>query len=53
MGPIPTTDMQTSPPLRNAHLDIKDAQCAKENDGHKISSHHITLGRHGRPKGAF
>ena len=40
---LPTKDMQTSPPLlRTDHLDIKDAKCAKKNDGRKISYHLIS-----------
>ena len=35
-GPVPTNDTQT-PPLRRGHLDIKDAQCAENEDGRKIS----------------
>ena len=27
----------TLPPLRSGHLDIKDAKCAKKNDGREIS----------------
>ena len=34
-------DVQT-PHLRSDHLDIKDAQCAKKNDGRKISYHIIS-----------
>ena len=30
-------DMQTPSPLRSGHLDIKDAQCAENKDGRKIS----------------
>ena len=42
IGPVKTKDMQTYLPLRIGHLDIKDAQCAKKNDGHKISYHIIS-----------
>ena len=35
-GCFPTTDLQTLP-LRSGHLDIKDTQCAKKNDGRKTS----------------
>ena len=46
------------PPIRSGHLDIKDAQCDKKNDGHKISYHIISRwgtaavqkGRFERPK---
>ena len=34
--------MQTPPPLRSGHLDIKDAQCAKKNYARKISYHIIS-----------
>ena len=45
------------PPLKSGHLDIRDAQCPK-NDGRKISYHIISglgaaavqKGRFGRPK---
>ena len=46
------------PPIRSGHLDIKDAQCDKKNDGRKTSCHIISRlgaaavqkGRFGRPK---
>ena len=46
------------PPPIIGHLDIKDAQCAKKNDGLKISNHIVSRlgavavqkGRFGRPK---
>ena len=42
------------PPLRNGHLDIRDAQCALKNDWRKISSHTISrLGATGVQKGCF
>ena len=56
-GCLLTTDMQT-PPLRSGHLDIRDALCAKKNEGLKISYHIISRldaaafqnRRFGRPK---
>ena len=41
---VTTKDMQTTPsplPIRNVHLDIKDAQCAETKDVLKISYHII------------
>ena len=32
---------RSPPPLRSGHLEIKDAQCAENNDGRKISYHII------------
>ena len=52
-GCFPTTDMQTPPPLRSGHLDIKDAQYANKMMGGKL---HITSKgdqNHIRSKGAF
>ena len=53
---FPTTDMQTPSPLRSGHIDINDAQCAKKNDGRKISYYIIPrLGARSaqtRPNGA-
>ena len=52
---LPTKDMQTSPPLlRTDHLDIKDAKCAKDKDGRKVSYRIISrLGVAGIQKGHF
>ena len=39
-GPVPTKDMQNSPPpllLRSDHLDIEDAHCAENKYGRKTS----------------
>ena len=44
--------MQTPPPLKSDHLEIKEAQRAKTKDGRKIS-YYIAFGRNGRTKGAF
>ena len=53
LGCYPTIDMQT-PLLRSGHLDTKDAQCAKKNDGRKIPHHIISrLGAAGIQKGRF
>ena len=49
------------PLLRSGHLDIKDAQCAEDKDGRKISYHVVSRlgavgvqkGRFGRPKIQF
>ena len=41
-GCFPTKDMHTLSLLRSSHLDIKDAQCAKKNDGRKILYHSIS-----------
>ena len=48
--------MQTLPFPRNrrGHLDMKDAQCAKKNDGRKVLHHIIScLGTAGVQKGRF
>ena len=44
MGCFPTKNMQTPSlsPLRNGHLDIKYAKCAKNKDRPKISYHIIS-----------
>ena len=43
VGFFPSKDMQTPlSSLKSGHLDIKDAQCAKKNDGRKISNHIIS-----------
>ena len=42
MGCFSTKDMQTSPPLRSGHLDIKDAQCAKTKEVLKKPYHIIS-----------
>ena len=36
-----SADPPAPPPLKSGHLGIKDAQCAKNNDGRKISCHII------------
>ena len=51
LGLFPNYGYADPPPLRSGHLDIKDAQCPKKNDGSKISYHIISrLGRFERPK---
>ena len=41
-------------PIRNGHLDIKDAQCARKNDGRKTSYHIISrIGATAVKKGRF
>ena len=40
-GFFSSTDLQT-PLFRSRHLDIKDAQCAKKNNGRKISYYIIS-----------
>ena len=44
VGCFPTKDTQIADasPLRSGHLDIKDAQCAKNKNGRKISYHIIS-----------
>ena len=41
------------PTLRNYYLDIKDAQCAENKDGRKISHIILRLGATGVQKGLF
>ena len=46
------TNANLPSPLRSGHLDIKDAQCAKKNDGRKFSYNIIPrLGAAGVRKG--
>ena len=46
--------MQSPLPLRSGHFDIKDAKCAENKDGRKISYHIISrLGTAGVQKGRF
>ena len=42
MGPVPSKDMQTPPPLKSGDLDIKDAQCAETEDVLKKSYHSLS-----------
>ena len=54
VGCFLTKDMQTPPPLRSGHINIRDEQCAKNKDGRKISDHIISrLGAMGVQKGRF